>query len=138
VITEAEDEDEPPSEAELLQQSGLYVEGDSMSLSSQVPSGWESNCTSSTKQRSCTVSSGEDSNAGRFYIPCDDDDDDDGDSTGSGDDEGFHLEETVGSTQWIDLPGVSSFPRRVCYTLDTSVSCFCKLQRVETIVKLVI
>lgn len=93
----------------MLQQSGLYVEGDNISLSSQVASGWESNCSSSTKQRSCTVGSSEDSNAGRFYIPCDDDDDDDVGSTRSGDDEGFHLEETVSSTQWIDLAGVFSF-----------------------------
>lgn len=98
----------------MLQQSGLYVEGDNVSFSSQVPSGWGSNCSSSTKQRSCTVGSSKDSNAGRFYIPCDDDD---VDSTGSGDDEGFHLEERASSTQWIDLPGVLSFPYKVCYIL---------------------
>jgi hypothetical protein len=96
-----------------LQQSELYVEGDNISFSSQVASGWESNCNSSTKQRSCTVGSSQDSNAGRFYIPCDDD----VGSTGSGDDEGFHLEETVSSSQWIDLPGVFSFACEVCYTL---------------------
>jgi hypothetical protein len=41
------------------------------------------------------------------------------------------LEETVSSTQWIDLPGISSFPCSVCCTFETSDSCFCKLQQVE-------
>jgi hypothetical protein len=85
----------------LLQHSGLHGEGDNISFSSQVPSGWESNCNSFTQQGSSTVDSSQDSNPGRFYIPGDDD----VDSIESGEDEGFHLEETGSSTRWTDLPG---------------------------------
>jgi hypothetical protein len=91
----------------LLQQPGLYGEGDNISFSSQAHSGWESNCSSSTQQGSSTVGDSKDSNPGRFYIPGDDDDD--VDSIESGDDEGFHLEETVSSTKWTDLPGLLNF-----------------------------
>jgi hypothetical protein len=86
-----------------LQRSELYVEGDNISISSQVRSGRESNCSSSTQQRSSTVGSSRDSNPGRFYIPGDDD----VESIESGD-EGFHLEETVNLKKWIDVSGLLS------------------------------
>ncbi|XP_021912957.1 rapamycin-insensitive companion of mTOR isoform X2 [Zootermopsis nevadensis] len=100
VITSDNEDDE--SDAELMQHSGLYSDGDNISFSSEVPSGWESNCSTLTQQESSTIDSSQDSNPGRFYIPGDDDD---VDSIESGDDEGFHLEETRSSTKWFDLPG---------------------------------
>jgi hypothetical protein len=60
-----------------------------------------------TQHRLSTVDSTQESNPGQFYIPGDDDDDDvDVHSIGSGDDEGFHLEETVSPSKWSDVSGL--------------------------------
>ena len=102
------------SDAELLQQSGSHADGDGISCYSQIPSGWDSNCSPVTQHRPSTVDSTQESNSGQFYIPGDDDDDDDDDgdgdgdvhSIGSGDDEGFHLDETFSSRKWSEISGL--------------------------------
>ncbi|XP_069677672.1 rapamycin-insensitive companion of mTOR isoform X2 [Periplaneta americana] len=99
---DVEMDDEQSSDADLLQNSDLFAEADSVSLSSQVQSGWESNCSSLRHQRSSIGGSSRDSNPGRFYIPGDDDD---VDSVGSGDDEGLHMDETVASSKWKVVSG---------------------------------
>jgi hypothetical protein len=117
------------SDAELFQQSGFNADGDGISCCSQVLSGWDSNCNSVTQQRPSTVDSTQESNPGHFYIPGDDDDDDvvDVHSIGSGDDEGFHLEETVNSTKWSDMSGLFSVPYKGCFFMycegDSQSSC---------------
>jgi hypothetical protein len=93
------------SDRELLLQSGFRADGDDVSCCSQIPSDWDS----VTQRRSSTVGSTQGSNSGQFYIPGDDDGDD-VNSIGSGDDEGFHLEETVSSTKWSDMPGLFIVP----------------------------
>jgi hypothetical protein len=110
VITDDDDEDDVTSDAESFQQSGFHADGDDISCCSQAPSVWDSNCNSVTQRRPSTVDSTQESNPGQFYIPGDDDDDNDNHhdvhSVGSGDDEGFHLEETVSSTKWSDMSGL--------------------------------
>lgn len=94
------------SDAELLQQSGLIADGDGISCCSQIPYGWDSNCSPVTQHQPSTVDSTQESNSGQFYIPGDDDDDGDVPSIGSGDDEGFHLDETFSSRKWSDMSGM--------------------------------
>jgi len=108
------------SDAELLQQSGFHADSDGISSCSQVPSGWDSNCSPVTQQRPSTVDSIQESNSGQFYIPGDDDDDDgDVHSIGSGDDEGFHLDETVSSRKWSDMSGLFIALYKDCFFMYT-------------------
>lgn len=94
------------------------MDGDGISCCSQAPSGWDSNC---SPVRLSSVDSTQESNPGQFYIPGDDDDDDvDVHSIVSGDDEGFHLEETVSSSKWSDMSGlfIASYKYYFCiYTM---------------------
>jgi len=95
------------SDAELLQQSGFHADGDGISCCSEIPSGWDSDCSPVTQQRPSTVDSTQESNSGQFYIPGDDDDEDgDVHSIESGEDEGFHLDETVSSRNWSGMSGL--------------------------------
>jgi hypothetical protein len=108
------------SDAESLQQSGFHADGDGISCCSQIPSGWDSNCSPITQHRPSTVDSTQESNSGQFYIPGDDDDDDgDVHSIGSGDDEGFHLDETVSSRKWSDMSGLFSAFYKDCFFIYT-------------------
>jgi len=118
------------SDAELLQQSEFHADSDGISCCSQIPSGWDSNCSPVTQQSPSTVDSTQESNSGQFYIPGDDDDDDgDVHSIESVDDEGFHLDETVSSRKWSDMSGLFiAFIKTVFYIYyegDTQSSCNC-------------